>query len=207
MSEFHSEQGQDRWLVENVFGDKRGGVFVEAGAIDGLLFSNTLHFEREKGWTGVLIEGLPAMLGRLSMNRPRSQAVGCALASSFGVAPFECVFGSQPIGWSGLVGTIGAVRDHEKYRRGGREFIPVQTRTLAAVLTECDARHVDYLSLDVEGSEFDVLSVFPFAEFDIDVIGVEDNSGANEALRTLLASNGYRHLARVGVDEFWRRGA
>jgi FkbM family methyltransferase len=199
---FHSEHGQDQWLVENVFGDKRDGIFVEAGALDGLMFSNTLHFAQEKGWAGALIEGLPHMLGCIQNNRPESTAIGCALSDKFGMAHFEVML-TGPIGWSGLCNDADSPRNRAapSWRRG--EW--VQTRALASVLSECGLHHVDYLSLDIEGDEFKVLSVFPFSDFDIDVIGIEDNAGGNADLRELLITNGYRHLARVGVDEMWRR--
>lgn len=199
---WHSEYGQDRWLVEHVFGDAIGGTFVEAGALDGIVDSNTLYFERERGWRGVLIEANPALLGRLCLNRPEATIVSCALASRFGVAEFEIVKGGL-CGWSGLADASDGRR--EELPEQARARIAVQTRTLAAVLRECGVSAVDYLSLDVEGAELDVLTAYPFAEIPIRVIGVEDNSGTNEAPRQLLRSRGYEHLARVGVDEFWRR--
>lgn len=199
---FHSEHRQDQWLVENVFGDKRGGVFCEAGAIDGLLFSNTLHFAQEKDWSGVLIEGLPECLGPLSNNRPESWAVSCALSNRFGVGWFERME-NGPIGWSGLVNQADSPRNNSD--PSWRQNFKVQLRTLASVLDECQVYQIDYLSLDIEGDERNVLNGFPFHRFYIDVIGVEDNSGDNQALRDLLTDRGYRHLARVGIDEMWRR--
>ena len=50
--EYHSEHGQDKWLNENIFKNKKYGIFVEVGAIDGLITSNSLFFERDLGWTG-----------------------------------------------------------------------------------------------------------------------------------------------------------
>src|SRR5215467_5134323 len=70
---YHSEHGQDRWLEENVFRGTRNGVFVEFGALDGLDTSNTLFFEREREWSGLLIEANPRSFCRLlESDRPRS---------------------------------------------------------------------------------------------------------------------------------------
>ena len=56
----------------------------------------------------------------------------------------------------------------------------------------------------MEGAELRVLSAFDFDKYKIDVIGVEDNYG-NAELAELLKARGYEHLARVGVDEMWKR--
>lgn len=193
---FYSEYGQDRWLVKNVLGDRRDGIFVEAGALDGLIDSNTLFLARERGWRGVLIEGNPMLLDRLEENRPDATVVGCALASADGLADFRVVSGC--VGWSGLVSTL----DEGRFVPAG-VTVKVITRPLADVLRQCRVTSVDYLSLDLEGAELDVLSVFPFAEIPIRVIGVEDNNADNHALRQLLTRHGYTHIARIGVDEFW----
>lgn len=194
---WHSEYGQDRWLAEQVFGGRRGGVFVEAGALDGILHSNTLYFERECGWRGILIEPNPAWQPRLHDSRPLARIFECALAAAAGTAAFEV---SAVAGWSGL-----ARHPHARRRGAERRLITVPTRSLASVLDEAGVAAVDYLSLDIEGGETEVLAAFPFDRIPVAVIGVEDNDGDNEALRLLLAGRGYRHLARVGVDEFWQR--
>ncbi len=194
---YYSEYGQDRWLVENVFGGEMSGVFVEAGALDGIGDSNTLFFERERDWLGVLIEPNPTLLESLTANRPLAAVVGCALSSTDGFADFDVVLGALR-GWSGLTATAN--------RRREVPYVTtlVRARPLAAVLHEHEVVSVDYLSLDVEGAEFDVLSVYPFDAIPIRVIGVEDNNADNRALRELLLGRGYEYLARVGVDEFWR---
>ena len=203
---YHSEHGQDAWLEEHVFRGLTGGVFVEAGALDGLLHSNSLFFERERGWTGVLVEANPELRFALRANRPKADVFGCALGAENGTAKFEAVAGGL-IGWSGLTDLIEPehrARIDTRIPPEYRGIVDVNVRPLADVLYETGTRFVDYLSLDLEGAEWSVLSVFPFDEFHIDVIGVEDNFG-NAKLADLLASNGYTHLARVGQDEIWRR--
>src|SRR5215471_8305446 len=101
---YHSEHGQDRWLEENIFRGRRGGVFVEFGALDGLETSNTLFFERERGWDGLLIEANPrSFCGLLSSGR-RACKVLAAIDSHYGIAEFTAVEGVT--GWSGLTGNM-----------------------------------------------------------------------------------------------------
>ena len=193
---YHSEYGQDRWLVENVFGHARNGTFVEAGALDGVFHSNSLFFESELDWRGVLVEPIPAFCETARMNRPLARVFGCALGYQNGTDEIEI---SIPVpGWTGF-----SRLSHPRRSTTERNRITVEVRTLMEILVRCEISAVDYLSLDVEGAEYEVLSAYPFEEIPIRVIGVEDNDESNEPLRSLLSSRGYRHLARVGVDEFW----
>mmetsp|Transcript_33749 Transcript_33749/g.52544 ORF Transcript_33749/g.52544 Transcript_33749/m.52544 type:complete len:182 (-) Transcript_33749:305-850(-) len=69
---FFSQNGQDQWIYENIL--KRStngrGVFLEAGAVDGVTNSNTLFFERSLGWNGVCIEPSPESFKELQVLRP-----------------------------------------------------------------------------------------------------------------------------------------
>ncbi len=206
-TEYFSEYGQDKWLHENIFHDRRCGVYVECGALDGLLHSNTLFLERAFGWTGLLIEANPFLIGDIKKARPGAQIASCALSDKTGTAEFE-VFSGGIYGWSGLT-------DHFDKRRQAmfdtqvpatqRHKITVQTRQLRNVLREHNIFHVDFLSLDVEGAEYSVLKDYPFNLMSIDVIAVEDNFNDQAQLATLLIANNYQCVARVGQDNIWKR--
>lgn len=202
---YHSEFGQDRWLAEGIFRDKRGGVYVEFGALDGILHSNSLYFEREMGWTGLLLEANPWAFRELVNNRPLAQCRNRAVFDHNGVVEFECVPGPL-YGWSGVVETIEP--EHRKridaFEEIGTVRITVPCVTLDHALYSARLTHIDYLSIDVEGAETRILKAFPFDKYDIDVIGVEDNFG-NPKLAEILTKAGYKHLARVGVDEFFQK--
>jgi hypothetical protein len=79
---FHSQVGQDRFLLENFFRGKRQGVFVDIGAYDGETFSNSLFFERSMGWTGLCVEPLPSAFAKL-------RAIRKAICENVCVADFE----------------------------------------------------------------------------------------------------------------------
>ena len=51
-----SQWGEEKWLLEHFFAEKRNGVYVELGAVDGVRFSNTLALHTCRDWTGVLVE-------------------------------------------------------------------------------------------------------------------------------------------------------
>ena len=61
---YFSQDNQDKF-VDQYFKQKRNGVFLEVGAGDGIVFSNSLFFERERNWTGLLIEPTRYLFERL----------------------------------------------------------------------------------------------------------------------------------------------
>ena len=78
---FFSQVGQDMWLAKHVLfaGTAGRGVFVEAGAADGVTGSNTLWLERERAWTGVCVEPHPETFQHLRRLRPGCVAVHAAV--------------------------------------------------------------------------------------------------------------------------------
>src|SRR5687767_14863567 len=94
MSEhFFSQFNQDRFLETEVFKGKRGGVFVDIGANDGITLSNTYFFEKYRDWTGICIEPIPAVFEKLRANRKAICVNGC-IAPSNGTAEFLWVSGA-----------------------------------------------------------------------------------------------------------------
>jgi FkbM family methyltransferase len=134
-----------------------GGFFVEAGANDGVNFSNTYYLERACGWTGVLVEGIPDLYRACVRHRPRSRVFNCALVGPeregdlvtmhysnlhsivSGALPFEHVEAGM------------ASQDEQTYD------VQVRGRTLSSLLDEVGPRRFDLLVLDVEGYEAQVL--------------------------------------------------
>ena len=73
-----SQCGQDKFLVENIFKEKRNGFFVDVGAHDGVYISNTAVFEKEYSWSGICIE--PSQASRVLIgSRPNSKVVVCCV--------------------------------------------------------------------------------------------------------------------------------
>jgi len=95
-----------------------------------------------------------------------------------------------------------------KTREGG-ELYPVETVSLNDLLTFWRApRRIDYLSVDTEGSELDILSAFDFAAWDVRLITVEHNhTPRRQPMHDLLASKGFRRKFETlsGVDDWYVR--
>ena len=203
--QFHSEYGQDRFVAE-LLPDRQGGVFVEVGALDGLLHSNSLYFERERQWIGLLIEPIPELAAACVRNRPGSHIIAAAISDHAGVEAFRWI-NSGLAGWSGLVASTEPEHQERIAAAGSTAtIVAVPVMPLEDALDLAALHRIDYLSIDVEGAEPRILRDFPFGKFDIDIIGVENNWQRLEAA-SILGKAGYRMIARIGVDDFYRRSA
>ena len=69
---YYSQSGEDNFLNANYFKNKTNGTFIELGALDGVLYSNTKFFEDTLGWSGILIAPHPYKFQELTKNRPNN---------------------------------------------------------------------------------------------------------------------------------------
>ena len=201
--EYHSEHGQDRWLNENVFHSMSHGVFVEFGALDGVTDSNSLFFERNLHWTGICAEPNPSAFEKLRANR-KCICEECAVAPRGGVMEFvQCEGGLR--GWSGLAEYIEP-RHEERMRvnipNDQRRLLRVPCVTLNELLEKHKLYQVDYLSIDVEGAEFEILKTLDFDRFHARVFDIENNFG-NSPIEALMKSKGYVKIQRLGVNDIF----
>lgn len=176
-------------LIENDF--KRDGFFVEFGAANGVYLSNTHLLEKEFGWRGILAE--PARMWHAELRRNRSCAVetDCVWTNTGETLSFDMTE-------DGEYSTISdfSQTDIHAAARKQKTTYDVQTISLLDLLRKYDAPPVvDYLSVDTEGSELQILKSFDFSTYRFNVISVEHNYTDNrEALRILLEGNGYRRV-------------
>src|SRR3954454_15182942 len=141
----------DRKLERHL--DLDGGFFVEAGANDGINYSNTYYLERARGWTGVLVEAIPELYAACVRHRPGSRVVNCALV------PPEDDGRAVTMHYSNLQSIVAGALPYEHVEAGLRSQgertydVEVPGRTLSSVLDEVGAPRPDLLVLDVEGYE------------------------------------------------------
>ncbi|HWP26705.1 MAG TPA: FkbM family methyltransferase [Xanthobacteraceae bacterium] len=187
---------QEPQLVREFFGGARNGYFVEVGANDPHALSQTWHLE-QLGWTGVLVEPQPDLAARLVRARTASVfAVACTSPEHAGrTMPFY------------LAGPHSAL-DRDRMTHGAQpaRVIEVPTRTLDSILQEAGAPSpIDFLSIDVEGHELEVLRGFSFARWRPRLIVIEDHV-EGLAKHWFMQSNGYRLIRRVGHNGWYVPG-
>lgn len=201
---YHSQYGQDRYLHETFFRDTRGGLFVEFGALDGLLDSNTLFFERELNWTGILIEPNPTAFALLQANRSQCRLENLAISNENGMLPFTRIDGGF-YGWSGLRDDIEPQHQEriDRYIKGEEiHTIEVEVRDLAWLADKYRLEQVDFMSIDTEGTEEKIMRSFPWERMRVSAFCIENNF-QNYDLDALMAAHGYEKTARIGSDDIF----
>jgi FkbM family methyltransferase len=199
-----SQLGQDLWVLE-MSAYKRSGFFVEFGATDGVLLSNSYLLEREFGWSGLCAEPNPQLFAQLQRNRRCVVSDACIAGISGQQVDF--VFAGA---FGGMAKYCSADQHGERravYAAAGQVGV-VSTISLDDFLRKHGAPHdIDYLSIDTEGSEFEILSNFPFERWNIGLITVEHNhTPQKHAIFELLHRQGYRRIEREWED-WYSRGA
>jgi FkbM family methyltransferase len=177
---------------------KRKGFFVEFGATNGIESSNTYLLENEFGWDGILAEPAVCWQHDLKLNRKAAIEERCVWSSSGGHIEFnETTFPELS-----TVDTFSYADPHGAYRKKGKRYV-VETISINDLLEKYKApRLIDYLSIDTEGSEFEILSSLDFEQYSFGVITCEHNfTPMREKIHDLLKLRGYTRIF-TEISEF-----
>lgn len=197
-----SQLGQDLWVLEQT-DYKRDGYFVEFGATDGVLLSNTWLLEKEFGWLGICAEPNPKFFEQLRRNRGCTTSDAC-IAGTTG-RQVEFILADAYGGFAEYADADKHAQKRAAYSEAGK-IVRLRTVSLHDFLMQCRAPYViDYLSIDTEGSEFEILSAFPFDKWDIRLITVEHNYAPSRMMiRDLLIQHGYCVIERQWDDWYFK---
>jgi len=136
---YRGQAEQDKWVVE-FFNEKRDGYFLDIGSLDGITSNNTYILETKYGWKGLCVEPYYIHLPVLRMCR-RVPIIEKALYNKNGTGYFNAQ-------WSSVNENAG---------------IPVQMISFKTLIEENNVPNIiDYISLDIEGAEYEALTTFPF---------------------------------------------
>lgn len=187
---------QDLAVLSEV-GFKRDGFFVEFGATDGVEFSNTHLLEKEFGWKGILAEPARRWHETLRRNRAAPIETRCVWRDSTS----KLSFNETEIGWLSTISEFNDSDAHSHRRKTGTVY-DVETISLVDMLEKHGApQEIDFLSIDTEGSEFEILNVFDFEKYKFRIIMCEHNfTPLRERIHDLLQSKGFErrfeHLSK-----------
>jgi FkbM family methyltransferase len=194
-----SQLGQDLWVLEQT-NQKTGGYFVEFGACDGVFLSNTYLLEKSFGWTGICVEPNRELFHRLIKNRNCLCLQECVFSESGKTLPFLAA------GELGTLQEFVASDSHGATRaRALAESYAVSTISLNDLLEKALAPPIiDYLSVDTEGSEYEILRTFDFKRWIVRCWTIEHNyTESRDKIAELMTSHGYRRIAKDWDDWFY----
>lgn len=195
-----SSAGQDFFVLDQL-NFLTNGYFVEFGACDGVAASNTFLLEKGFQWKGILAE--PAKSWRSFLDgKVRSCHISydCVWKKSGELIQFQ----EGAVGaFSGITALLGNASNPSGYQK---PYL-VKTISLNDLLDKYQAPDcIDYLSIDTEGSEYEILSALDFSRYSFRVITCEHNYGdMREMIFDLLTKNGYARVCEdiSGVDDWY----
>ena len=196
-----SQINQDLNVIE-FYNNKKNGFFIEIGANDGIKISNTYLLETKYKWKGICCEPNPSEFKKLCINRPNSTCFNKAVYNQSGlIVNFDIANNNNLL--SGISQYI--IKNKAKVNNN-KTTIQIETLSLLDILDKaCAPLFIEYISIDTEGSEFEILKNFNFQKYTFGLIDVEhayDNlKGSN--IKKLLLSNGYIYKGRNKQDDMY----
>lgn len=185
------------------------GFFVELGANNGVDQSNTLYFEKFKGWKGVLVEPVVHNYFLCRKNRSPENSIHCNACVSF---DYKDRF--VPISYANLMTMpiieTSVIPDVDEYMDMSRPFLQehedvvifgAEAKTLNAILLESGApKEIDFLSLDVEGAELEVLRGIDFGNFSFKYMCIECFELGR--IQSFLSDSGYEMVKKISTHDY-----
>lgn len=191
-----SEEGNDHWVAE-IFNYKTNGFFVDAGATGGTN-NSAIVLEKTLNWDGISVNPNTSHYNLVKNKQKRMNVEKAALWSSNGIIDFydipkgtfsKSVYSynkmKQDLSYaSAVVGHEGNYAKDEVIEHG--KIIKIESITLESLLKKYNAPEVvDYIGLDVEGSEYNVLKVFPFDKYKVLAMSIENSDNFQDYLESV----------------------
>lgn len=183
-----SQHGQDIWVLEQL-NYKINGYFVDVGAGQPWELSNTWLLETQYAWSGICIEGKQKFFDLLIKER-KCTCVNTYVNHNTNETYINFTKGK---GYGDYLDGYGKIQSKGKQK--------IKPRLLPDILIEHNTpKIIDYLSIDIEGAELNVLKTIDYNKYTFRTITVENNSGK----RTIdfLQTKGYKFVEKIGEDDY-----
>ena len=190
-SKSHSQIFQDLFVYYIL--KKEKGIYCEVGALDGKELSNTLYLEQEHGWSGILCEPNKSYQELIKKNRPNSILIT------------EPIFSKedQEINFTELEGGRSGINKSSS----GETSYKLKTTSLNKVLKEnLNIKNINYISIDTEGTEYEIIKELDFDKFYPEIITIEHNyeKKKRDQIYSLLKDKNYnRYFKSISRFEDW----
>jgi FkbM family methyltransferase len=172
--------------------NKRNGIFIEFGACDGIYISNTNYLEKYMGWTGILLEPAKSWHKDIKINRPNS------------IIDFRCVsvesekeidfYEDKELAFSSQKNNLSSITSYKVKTISLNDLFAEYEEKLKKKSNQISS--IDFISIDTEGSEYEILKNFNFNKYAPKIIIVEHNFDPvkSKLLKKLILSHNYENL-------------
>jgi len=194
-------------IIENYFGNNYIGGCIDIGATTGIDNSNSKYFE-DKGWYSLCIEPNPNFYNQLKNNRLNT--VNCAIAEYTGDAVFNIVNMGDYTGHEDAISALKIDKQLlKKHLKAGYKptITPIIVQTMT--LNDCIEKYykydtIDFISIDTEGTELDVLIGFSIEKWKPRLMIIENNF-SSDTIENYLKIYGYKKIYRLGINDFYAK--
>lgn len=180
-------QNNEELVIRHFFGDRRGGFFVDVGAYLPIKFSTTYYLEKHLGWSGIALDAMAKLKPYYLKRRPRTRFFAYIVTDhSDTMDPFY-IYGP-------LSSTDGEHLEHFSASPEEAQKVMLPTITLNALLDRQGVKHIDFLSMDIEGGEPAALAGFDIERFRPELVCIEAGakiSGHREKLLAYFGEHDY----------------
>jgi len=198
---YTSQAGQDKMIKKNFFDGKKNGFFIEIGAYDGISGSNCYHFERFLNWDGIAIEPSNIQFEKLKKNR-KCKVLNNAISDEVKEVEFievtEGLTQMSGINDSSFERNFKIISNNQASKT---DSIKLKTITFDEIVPK--NKDIDYLSIDIEGGEMNLLKSIDFKTNSIKVISVENNIPEEQNFKNFFEEINFTYLDRIGQDEIF----
>lgn len=210
---YYSQCGEDKFMFENYISkiNIKNPIYLEMGAMDGIVYSNTKFFEETLNWTGILIEPHKLNFNKLESNRPNNKLYNNLISNTDELLDYINYTCSTLSGVAGVLQTIPVnnmqtyYENDDKWQQEMREnylqTIKIKPITLTQVIKDSGFDKIDLFSLDVEGHEYQVLLSFDWS-IPINMFLIENNPQKN-LIDILLLQKNYVYMNEIGPNSLW----
>ncbi|XP_042858426.1 protein Star-like [Penaeus japonicus] len=180
----YSQYGQSK-IFNKMLRNMTNGFFIEVGAHDGESLSNSLFFEKQHNWTGLLIEANPQLYAKLKTKGRKAYSINACLSL---VPRYTHVFFN-------LAGFLGRISTK-------RKGINIECFPLYSMMQALGRKSIDLFTLDIEGDELKVLKTIPWDKMEVRLMEVEVNHvpEGKDAVRAFMESVGYTFLREWHIN-------
>jgi FkbM family methyltransferase len=178
--------------------DERERIYIDIGANNGIGASNTYIFE-QLGWKGICIEPQPDIFRQLKKYR-KCDCYNVALSSQSNNEVKFVKINAFNGSLSGFYDGISESHKDWAKKTDRVEYINVKTMTFEDIMKNYpNIKHIDFMSIDVEGHEMAILKTIDFSKYTFGFITIEKNESSEE-IRNIMEQNGYKYFMEVGDD-------
>lgn len=191
--DYYSQNNEQKYITEyfHNFNNGRGGKFLEIGAFHPTVFSNTRALF-ERGWVGCMVEPSPTCMANIKAvyaNEPRIQLLQVAITNEDGYIKFYDAHGDAV--------SSTELAHKEKWEKGNDkiQFSEIQVQAMSmSKLISLHGAEVDFINIDVEGSNFMLFSLLPNDFLHrLKMICIE-HDGYHQSMIQKLTSFGFKQL-------------